>query len=107
MLLAQKITRKNVVRIFDIGEDQGTKFITMDFIEGVDLKHVLRERGKFPPREALAIIRQVCLALDAAHTEGVVHRDLKPPLSTRSETPTGDHVSFHELLESPGRDQEV
>jgi tetratricopeptide (TPR) repeat protein/predicted Ser/Thr protein kinase len=78
VLLAQKITHKNVVRIFDIGEDQGTTFITMDFIEGVSLKDVIRERGAFPPTEAVAMIREVCKALEAAHSEGVIHRDLKP-----------------------------
>jgi tetratricopeptide (TPR) repeat protein/TolB-like protein/predicted Ser/Thr protein kinase len=78
VLLAQKITHKNVVRIFDIGEDQQTPFITMDFIEGVSLKDVIQKRGSLPPKEAVATIRQVCLALEAAHGEGVVHRDLKP-----------------------------
>ncbi len=78
VLLAQKITHKNVVRIFDIGEDNGIHFITMDFIAGVTLKEVMTERGKFPSEEAAAIIRQVALALEAAHSEGVVHRDLKP-----------------------------
>jgi serine/threonine protein kinase len=78
VLLAQKITHKNVVRIFDIGEDRGTNFITMDFIAGETLKQVIVERGKFPTEEAVAIIRQTCLALEAAHAEGVVHRDLKP-----------------------------
>src|SRR5262245_37055364 len=67
VLLAQKITHKNVVRIFDIGEDQTTNFITMDFIEGVTLKDIVRERGKLPAQEAITIIRQVCLALEAAH----------------------------------------
>jgi len=78
VLLAQKITHKNVVRIFDIGEDQGTTFITMDFIEGVSLKDVIVERGKFEPKAAVAMIREICLALEAAHSEGVIHRDLKP-----------------------------
>jgi TolB-like protein len=54
------------------------KFITMDFIEGKDLKSLLHERGKFPPDEAVKIMAQVCRALEAAHSEGVVHRDLKP-----------------------------
>ena len=78
VLLAQQVVHKNVVRIFDIGEDGGTKFITMDFVEGVDLKSLVRERGKLPPKEAVAIIREVCSALEAAHAAGVVHRDLKP-----------------------------
>jgi serine/threonine protein kinase/tetratricopeptide (TPR) repeat protein len=76
--LAQKVNHKNVVRIFDMGEDGATKFITMDFIDGVDLKEIITRRGKLPPVEAVGIIRQVCGALEAAHTEDVTHRDLKP-----------------------------
>lgn len=78
VLLAQSITHKNVVRIFDIGEDGATKFITMDFIEGVDLKGLVAQKGKLSPTEAAGIIRQVCQGLEAAHAAGVVHRDLKP-----------------------------
>src|SRR5215831_3160998 len=78
VLLAQSIVHKNVVRIFDIGEDGPTKFITMDFVEGRDLKHLIDERGKLPASEAAGIIRQVCQGLEAAHAVGVVHRDLKP-----------------------------
>src|SRR5262247_2397319 len=78
VLLAQSIVHKNVVRIFDIGEDAGTKFITMDFIEGADLKTLITQRGKLPATEAAEIIRQVCQGLAAAHAAGVVHRDLKP-----------------------------
>src|SRR5215831_17190531 len=78
VLLAQSIVHKNVVRIFDIGEDGPTKFITMDFIEGIDLKDLIVERGKLPAAEAAGILRQVCQGLEAAHAVGVVHRDLKP-----------------------------
>src|SRR5437867_6882264 len=78
VLLAQQVVHKNVVRIFDIGEDGATKFITMDFIEGTDLKNVIVQRGKLPAQEAVAIIRQVCQGLETAHAAGVVHRDLKP-----------------------------
>src|SRR5215471_8912120 len=78
VLLAQSIVHKNVVRIFDIGEDGPTKFITMDFVEGRDLKPLIDERGKLPATEAAGIIRQVCQGLEAAHAVGVVHRDLKP-----------------------------
>jgi tetratricopeptide (TPR) repeat protein len=78
VLLAQQIIHKNVVRIFDIGDDGGIRFITMDFIEGVDLKKVIVDRGKLPSAEAVAIIRQACQGLEAAHAAGVVHRDLKP-----------------------------
>src|SRR6266850_7945225 len=78
VLLAQKVIHKNVVRIFDIGDHGGTKFITLDFIDGVDLKNLILQRGKLPPQEAAAIIRQASEGLEAAHAAGVVHRDLKP-----------------------------
>ena len=54
------------------------KFITMEYVDGGDLKSTIIEQGKMPAEEAVGIIRQICYALDAAHTEGVVHRDLKP-----------------------------
>ena len=78
LILARQVTHKNVIRIFDLGEAEGMKFITMEYVEGQDLKAILDQRHKFAPDEAIAIIEQVCYALDAAHSEGVVHRDLKP-----------------------------
>ena len=78
LILARQVTHKNVVRIFDLGEAEGFKFITMEYVEGRDLKSILAERPKLEPEEAVTIVEQVCRALDAAHTEGVVHRDLKP-----------------------------
>ena len=78
LILARKVTHKNVVRTYDLGEFEGTRFITMEFIEGRDLKSLVQEKGKLPPEEVAAIIRQVCRGLAAAHNEGVVHRDLKP-----------------------------
>jgi tetratricopeptide (TPR) repeat protein/predicted Ser/Thr protein kinase len=78
LILARKVTHRNVIRIFDLGEAAGIKFITMEFIEGRDLKTVLAREGKLPPEQAVDIMHQVCLALEAAHSEGVVHRDLKP-----------------------------
>ena len=78
LILARKVTHRNVIRIFDLGEADGIKFITMEFVEGRDLKSLLTEKGKLPLEQVVEIIGQVCLALEAAHTEGVVHRDLKP-----------------------------
>src|SRR5262249_21458548 len=78
LILARQVTHKNVIRIFDLGEAEGIKFITMEFIEGQDLKTFLTEKGALAPAGAVGIIRQVCQALSAAHEEGVVHRDLKP-----------------------------
>jgi serine/threonine protein kinase/tetratricopeptide (TPR) repeat protein len=78
LILARQITHKNVIRIFDLGDADGIKFISMDFVEGRDLKSLIREKGKFEPEEAKNIVVQVCRALNAAHSEGVIHRDLKP-----------------------------
>jgi len=78
LLLARQIAHKNVVRIFDVRESGGIKFITMEYIEGRDLRALLAEHGKLPAAEALEIMQQVCAGLAAAHAEGVIHRDLKP-----------------------------
>ena len=77
LILARKITHRNVIRIFDLGVTDDLKFITMEFVEGSDLHSVLKER-KLSIEESVKIIRQVCEALAVAHAEQVVHRDLKP-----------------------------
>jgi tetratricopeptide (TPR) repeat protein/predicted Ser/Thr protein kinase len=78
LILSRQVTHKNVIRIFDLGQADGIKFITMEYIEGEDLQSVLRREKKLDPKEAANIISQVCRALEAAHAEGVIHRDLKP-----------------------------
>jgi len=78
LLTAHQVTHKNVIRIYDLGEAEGVKFITMEYVEGSDLRRILVDNGKLPPERAIETIRQVCKALDAAHTAGVIHRDLKP-----------------------------
>ena len=78
LILARQVTHKNVIRIYDLGQADGIKFITMDFVEGRDLRQLLVEKGKFPPEQAARIMLQICRALEAAHAEGVIHRDLKP-----------------------------
>ncbi len=78
LLLAHQVTHRNVIRIYDLGEAEGVKFITMEFIEGQDLRALIREKKRFTPEEAVDVIQQVCQALHAAHSVGVIHRDLKP-----------------------------
>lgn len=77
LILARQITHKNVIRIFDLGSSGPLRFITMEFVEGRDLSAIL-SAGQPSIEESLQIIRQVCQALEAAHAERVVHRDLKP-----------------------------
>src|SRR6516162_613179 len=78
LILARQVTHRNVIRIFDLGQAEGLKFITMEFLEGQDLRAELNKRGKFAPEDAARIILQISRALEVAHGEGVVHRDLKP-----------------------------
>lgn len=78
LLTAHQVTHKNVIRIYDLAEAEGVKFITMEFVEGSDLRRILLDNGKLALERAIEIIRQVCKALDAAHSAGIIHRDLKP-----------------------------
>ena len=78
LILSRKISHKNVIRIFDLGLAGGTKFISMDFIDGNDLMSKLRAEKRLAPSEAARIMADVCRGRAAAHAEGVVHRDLKP-----------------------------
>ena len=77
-MLARQVTHTNVIRIHDLGEIDGIKYITMPFVPGTDLARLLKQEGKLPPMRALAIARQIASGLRAAHEVGVVHRDLKP-----------------------------
>jgi tetratricopeptide (TPR) repeat protein/tRNA A-37 threonylcarbamoyl transferase component Bud32 len=78
LLLARQVTHKNVVRIYDLGEIDGIKFITMPFIEGDELATIIRSQDKLPIERVMKIARGIARGLEAAHAAGVVHRDLKP-----------------------------
>src|ERR1700716_381825 len=86
LLMAHQVTHRNVIRIYDLGDADGVKFITMEFVEGQDLHALIQENKKFPPEEAVKITQQICRALEAAHSVGVIHRDLKPQNIMRDET---------------------
>jgi serine/threonine protein kinase/tetratricopeptide (TPR) repeat protein len=107
LILARHVTHKNVVRIYDLGESDGMKFITMEYVEGEDLRHALRRQGKFAPAEAVAVMQQICRALEAAHAEGVIHRDLKPQNVMRDQQGRVVVMDFGlaRSLESPGMTQ--
>jgi len=76
--LARRISHPNVVRIHDIGEAGGVYFITMEYVAGVSLDHLIGRAGRLPVPVALAAGRQLCQALEVAHGQGVIHRDIKP-----------------------------
>ena len=76
--LSHKVTHRNVVRMYDLSEDAGMRFVTMELVDGRDLRSILEDRGKLPPDEAVDVFQQICFALEAAHSVGILHRDLKP-----------------------------
>ncbi|HTX16743.1 MAG TPA: protein kinase [Candidatus Baltobacteraceae bacterium] len=78
LLLASKVSHKNILRIHDLGEVGDTKFISMAYVEGSDLNKIIVQNPKLPFERILNFAEQLADALSAAHAEGVIHRDLKP-----------------------------
>jgi serine/threonine-protein kinase len=76
--LARKITHRNVLRTHDFGDANGTPYISMEFLEGVTLKDLIKSKGALPVGVGLRIAKQICAGLEAAHRQGVIHRDIKP-----------------------------
>ena len=75
---ARQISHPNVCRVYDVGEVDGRRFLTMEYVDGEDLKGLLRRIGRLPEDKGLEIARQICAGLAAIHDRGVLHRDLKP-----------------------------
>jgi tetratricopeptide (TPR) repeat protein/predicted Ser/Thr protein kinase len=78
LLLSSQVTDRHVIRIYDLGEAQGVKFITMEYVDGETLHRIVKQRGKLELAETVDIMEQVACGLAAAHREGIIHRDLKP-----------------------------
>jgi len=76
--LAREVTHPNVCRVHDIGEADGATFISMEYVDGEDLRTLLKRIGRLPGDKAVEIAGQLCAGLAAAHARGVLHRDLKP-----------------------------
>ncbi|MBN2007065.1 MAG: protein kinase [Anaerolineae bacterium] len=76
---AARLDHPNIVRIYDVGEDEGSHpYIVMEIVEGEDLKTAIRRDGPLPVNQALSLIRQICAGVGLAHRAGIVHCDLKP-----------------------------
>ena len=75
---ARRITHRNICRMHDINRERDTYFITMEYVQGEDLKTVIKRTGWLPEGEAVPLALQVCEGLTEAHRLGVIHRDLKP-----------------------------
>jgi len=76
--MARKIAHRNVCKMYYLGEERGTRYITMEYVPGEDLKGIIRMMGQLGAGKAISIAKQVCEGLSEAHRLGVVHRDLKP-----------------------------
>jgi len=76
--LARQVTHPNVIRIHDLGEVNGLKYLTMEYVQGADLSLLLKRQGRMTAVRALSIARQIADGLAAVHKAGIVHRDLKP-----------------------------
>ncbi len=76
--VARQVSHPNVCRVYDIGEVDGTPFISMEYIDGEDLSSLLTRIGRLPADKALETARKICAGLAAAHDRGIIHRDLKP-----------------------------
>ena len=75
---ATQLVHPNIVSVYDVGEEDGTNYIVMEYVEGTDLKKYIRERGPLPPREAVRIMTQIVSAIELAHQNRIIHRDIKP-----------------------------
>jgi len=75
---SRKIRHENVCQMYDLNEEQGTHYITMEYVHGEDLKRLVRKMGQMSAGQAISLAKQVCEGLAEAHKLGVVHRDLKP-----------------------------
>ena len=99
LLLARQVTHKHVVRIHDLGDIDGIKYITMPYVQGADLATILKKEGILPIPRTLRYITQIVGGLVAAHEAGVVHRDLKPANIMIDEDDSGaDHGLRHRAL---------
>ena len=75
---AAVLTHPNIVNVFDVGDDNGVYYIVMELIEGITLKDYISKKGRLSVKEATSIAIQVSMGLEAAHSHGIVHRDVKP-----------------------------
>jgi eukaryotic-like serine/threonine-protein kinase len=75
---AAMLNHANIVSVYDYGQQEGTYFIVMEYVEGQSLREILRSQGRLAPMEAARIAAEIAAALDFAHRHGVVHRDIKP-----------------------------
>ncbi|MGB9791158.1 MAG: Stk1 family PASTA domain-containing Ser/Thr kinase [Thermacetogeniaceae bacterium] len=72
------LSHPNIVSIYDVGEEDGLPYLVMEYVDGCNLKEIIKREGRLSPSEAISIGMQVCAALAHAHEKGIIHRDIKP-----------------------------
>ena len=104
--LARQVVHRNVARMFDLNEDAGVPYITMEYVKGENLKRLIRKVGHLSPSQALPYAGQICDGLAEAHRLGIVHRDLKPQNVMIDEEGQAKILDFGlaRLLDQAGRD---
>jgi len=75
---AANLRHENIVTVFDAGESDGYLYIALEYVEGTDVANLVQQRGVIPLKRSVEIVRQVAQALQHAHGQGIVHRDIKP-----------------------------
>ncbi len=90
--LAASLSHPGIVPVVTSGEDEGTLYLAMTHVEGSDLREILRQEGRFDPERALRLLGEVAEALDAAHSAGLVHRDVKPSNILVAPAPGGERA---------------
>src|SRR5207302_8566796 len=76
--VARQVSHKNVVRLYDLGDADGRRFLTMEYVDGEDLASLLRRIGRIPQDKAVELARQLCAGFAAEHARGVRHRGPQP-----------------------------
>lgn len=77
-LSATQLTHPNIVGVYDVGEENGSNYIVMEYVKGTDLKEYIQQKGPISPRESVVIMQQILSAIDIAHRNRIIHRDIKP-----------------------------
>src|SRR5690349_12141637 len=101
---AAALASPHIVEVYDFFADEGCYYLVMELVEGVDLKHYLKQHSPLPVPEALAIAAQICLALDESHAQGFIHRDIKPQNILLDSSGTAKLADFG-IVQIPGARQ--
>src|SRR5256885_10446839 len=90
--IAASLDHPNVVRTVAAGDEDGVLYLAMQYVDGPDLRELLRREGEFEPERAIRLVEQVAAALDSAHEAGLVHRDVKPGNVLVRQEEEGEHA---------------